>query len=111
MDDLNAYPTARYIRSTSKWRQLRNRFRDHCRRSGQRCYWCCSRGDKEFAQIDYDAPANSPWAFEADHVEPVERRPDLAYAWENLVPSHSRCNRQKGVKSYEQQGDWVQPDW
>lgn len=109
--DRGAYPSPRYIRSTSKWRMLRNRFKLHCQRTGARCRWCELRGDAEHAEIDYSAPPNSPNAFEADHIQPVDERPDLAYAWANLAPSHSRCNRQKGVKSYERQGEWTVPDW
>ncbi len=109
--DRVAYPTSQVIRSSSRWRTLRNRFKDHCQRVGARCHWCVLRGDSEMATIDYNAPANSPYAFEADHVQPVDTHPHLAYEWANLVPSHSRCNRQKGVKTYEQQGEWVKPDW
>jgi 5-methylcytosine-specific restriction endonuclease McrA len=113
MDDelLSHYPPPAAIRSSHRWRKLRDQFRDHCERTGARCWWCVLRGDIEHAAIDYNAPARSPWAFEADHVNPVDQRPDLAYAWANLAPSHMRCNRQKGTKSYATQGEWVKPPW
>jgi 5-methylcytosine-specific restriction endonuclease McrA len=112
--DPSAYPPARYIRSTSKFRMARDRFKQRCRRVGARCYWCCLRGDSEMATIDYYADANMPYGFELDHLRPVETHPHLALDPSNWVPSHSRCNRQKGTKSLEsiqQQGDWVKPTW
>lgn len=109
--DRAAYPPSRVIRSSNKWRTLRNRFKAHCQRTGARCLSCTLRGDIENAVIDYTAAPTSPWAFEADHIQPVDERPDLAYEWSNLAPSHSRCNRQKGVRSYERQGEWTIPDW
>ncbi|MFA1703036.1 HNH endonuclease [Mycobacterium intracellulare] len=66
------------------------------------------------AAIDYEAPANSPWSFELDHINPVESHPHLALDPSNWVPSHCRCNRSKGTKSIEsieQQGTWTKPDW
>jgi len=48
---------------------------------------------------------------EADHIIAIDQRPDLALAWTNLQASHSRCNRQKGTKAPESQGEWVKPSW
>lgn len=112
--DFNAYPSPRLIRSSSKFRMARDRFKERCRRVGARCYWCQLRGGAEMAQIDYSAGANTPRGFELDHLQPVETHPELAFDPSNWVPSHCRCNRQKGTKSVErikQQGDWVKPDW
>lgn len=112
--DRAAYPSPRLIRSSSKYRTAQRQFKERCRRTGQRCYWCCLRGDSELAQIDYYAVANSPYSFELDHLHPIESHPELAFDPSNWVPSHSRCNRQKGAKSLERverQGDWVKPDW
>lgn len=112
--DLSAYPSSRVIRSTSKFRSLRNRYKADCQRINAKCYWCCLRGDSEMAQIDYYAMANSSYSFELDHLNPIETHPDLAFEPSNWVPSHSRCNRSKGTKSIErieQQGTWVKPDW
>ena len=77
---MDGYPPPATIRSSHRWRQLRNRFRDHCQRTDARCWWCVLRGDTENAAFDYFAPAKSPHAFEADHIEPVDVRPDLAFA-------------------------------
>jgi hypothetical protein len=108
---MDGYPPPNVIRSSHRWRVLRNHFRDHCMRINAPCRWCMLRGDIEHAAIDYQAPRFSPHAFEADHLEPIDSRPDLALAWQNLTPSHSRCNRQRGTKSCDSQGDWVVPDW
>lgn len=112
--DFSAYPTPRGIRSTSKFRMARNRFKERCRRVNAKCQWCTLRGDVEMAAIDYSAGANTPYSFELDHLQPVEDHPELAYDPSNWVPSHSRCNRQKGTKSIERierHGTWVKPDW
>ena len=112
--DLSAYPSPRVIRSSSRYRMAQRQFKDRCRRVDARCYWCVFRGDSEMAEIDYQAPANAPWSFELDHLHPIETHPHLAYDPRNWVPSHSRCNRQKGTKSLEhleRQVDWVKPEW
>jgi 5-methylcytosine-specific restriction endonuclease McrA len=45
--------------------------------------------------IEYDAPANTPLAFEMDHRISRKRRPDLAMVDSNVQPSHHSCNRRK----------------
>lgn len=110
----SAYPPPRLIRSTSKYRTAQRQFKDRCRRVNAGCYWCCLRGDVEMAAINYDAPANTPCAFELDHLHPIESHPELAFDPSNWVSSHSRCNRQKGTKpleKLERHCDWVKPDW
>lgn len=47
--------------------------------------------------IDLEAPAFSPLAVEVDHIVPRARGGAL-YDIDNLQLTHSRCNRQKGVK-------------
>ena len=70
---------------------LKARFRADCRNRRAAC-WRCGHA------IDYDAPPQAPTAFEADHYHPVATRPWLAYAYTNLRPSHSKCNRARGSK-------------
>jgi 5-methylcytosine-specific restriction endonuclease McrA len=55
--------------------------------------WICKE------PIDYDAPANHPNAFEADHVIPRSKDMTLAEERANLAPSHCRCNRSRGNKA------------
>lgn len=50
--------------------------------------------------IDLDAPKNTPFAVEVDHILPRSRGGAL-YALENLQLTHHRCNRKKGAKMAE----------
>lgn len=50
--------------------------------------------------IDLDAPKNTPFAVEVDHITPRSRGGQL-YALENLQLTHHRCNRKKGAKMAE----------
>lgn len=50
--------------------------------------------------IDLDAPKNTPFAVEVDHIVPRKRGGAL-YALENLQLTHHRCNRKKGAKMAE----------
>lgn len=84
-----------------KWRTLKERFRQDCRRSGQPCHLCRQ-------PIDYAAAPQSPESFEADHLQPVAVRPDLAYVYSNLRPAHSKCNRARQTSPIK---DWVAPSW
>ena len=56
---------------------------------GARC-WICHE------PIDYSLKSPSPYAWEPDHVIPVDLRPDLEYDLGNLAPSHVHCNRSRG---------------
>ena len=57
---------------------------------GARC-WIC--GDR----IDYGAKPGSRFAWEPDHYYPVEDYPELEHDIANLRPSHSHCNRSRGL--------------
>jgi len=85
-----------------KWRKLKTRFKNDCRNRRAQCW--IGRHD-----IDYDAPPQSPNAFEADHYHPVTTHWHLAYVYSNLRPSCSKCNRARQAKKIE--GEWVQPAW
>lgn len=78
MNELSGYPPPAVIRSSHRRRRLRNRFRDHCQRINAPCRWCVLRGDLENSVIDYHAARFSPHSFEADHITPIDQRPDLA---------------------------------
>lgn len=69
--------------------QAVTRYADGTVEVGARCWICGGR-------IDYAAKPQTPFAYEPDHVEPVERRPDLAYELSNIRPSHCKCNRSRG---------------
>lgn len=56
--------------------------------------------------IDYDAPANTDDAFEADHKHPTSTHPHLADDPTNLAPSHHKCNRRRGNKSLDAANAW-----
>lgn len=47
--------------------------------------------------IDLEAPKNTPFAVEVDHIVPRSRGGDL-YALENLQLTHHSCNRKKGAR-------------
>jgi hypothetical protein len=85
---------------------------------------CVERGDYEGALIDYRAKPQSPNAFEADHKKSWVLFPHLRYEWNNLGPSHSRCNRQRQAgfnKRVDTSIDvtnpvgtkpvWIKPSW
>ena len=55
--------------------------------------WLCGQA------IDYAAPADDPSSFNADHVEPLSKRPDLAEIESNLRPAHRRCNTGRGNRA------------
>jgi len=84
-----------------RWRVVKDRFRSDCRRQQRACHICKQA-------IDYDAAPQTPVAFEADHYLPVATRPDLAYTYSNLRPSHSRCNRARQTSTVQ---EWVAPTW
>jgi hypothetical protein len=99
---------------TRQWKQLRTKFKAHCRALNALCWICVGRGDIEHAQIDYDAEPLRPLAFEADHFKPWSTHPYLAYEWVNLRASHVRCNRARRDEEatlVDAQREWVKPDW
>lgn len=85
-----------------RWRKLKARFKADCRNRRAPC-WCGG-------PIDYDAPAQSPYGFEADHYHPVATHPHLMYAYSNLRPSHCKCNRARRDAAPDER-PWVKPDW
>ncbi|OBA57313.1 hypothetical protein A5647_24170 [Mycobacterium sp. 1100029.7] len=96
---------------THQWSQLKAKFKTHCRMINAPCHLCVLRGDAEHAAIDYDAPANTARAFDADHYHPRSTHPQLAYEWSNLRASHVRCNRQRRDEPVPEPQVWVKPDW
>lgn len=49
------------------------------------------------ATIDWDGPAMAPNSFELDHVHARKHHPELLLVPSNALPSHTRCNRNKGA--------------
>lgn len=83
--------------------KVKGEFRERCKVRKARCAHCRQ-------PIDYRLPRNHPDSFEADHRHPVSTHPHLGYDINNLLPSHSRCNRSRQAKPYE--GDkWVEANW
>lgn len=81
---------------TDQWgtragKDLARRFKSECRDQALAC-WLCHQ------PIDYDAPPQTPDAFEPDHVIPRETAPELALDWDNLRPAHCSCNRSRGKR-------------
>lgn len=98
---------ARKLRSSRAWRTAAAEYKEVCRRHrnadgtlGAHCAHCGQ-------PIDYDAPKDSPSAFEADHHKPLHTHPQLAFTRSNLRPSHKSCNGSKGAKAPTPQGAWV----
>lgn len=48
--------------------------------------------------IDLDLPRTDPMAWSCDHIIPVSVAPELAEDFNNLQPSHNRCNSKKSNK-------------
>jgi 5-methylcytosine-specific restriction endonuclease McrA len=71
-------------RSTQRWKRLRA----EVYRTESVCY-LCGRA------VDFDAKSWQPWAPNADHIIPVELRPDLAFERSNVRLAHRACNSSK----------------
>jgi 5-methylcytosine-specific restriction endonuclease McrA len=97
-----------------QWKQLRIRFKAHCRARNAPCWICVERGaDPSFARIDYNAAPYDPSSFNADHARSWEEYPHLRYTFENLRASHRRCNLQRGKRPHTGDGEqhgWVKPE-
>ena len=72
-----------------KWRQIYRNYHHQARQRNDPC-WICGK------PIDWNAPPQTPAAFELDHAQPRSQRPDLAYETTNLRTAHSKCNRRRG---------------
>ncbi len=69
-------PERHKLYATAEWRRLSAEVRD----KATRCHWCLKPTRK----------------LVADHVLPLEQRPDLALDRANLVPSCVPCNTRRG---------------
>lgn len=69
-------PARHALYHTAEWRRLSA----EVRASARRCHWCL-RPTRRLV---------------ADHVIPIEQRPDLALDRENLVPACVGCNTRRG---------------
>lgn len=77
-------------KNTSRWQKVRRLAWDRDRKARAVCHICGER-------IDYSIPASSaPLAWEPDHIVPFSRAPELELDLNNIAPSHTRCNRQRG---------------
>lgn len=62
------------------------------RREQRQPCWLCDQ------PIDYTLRYPHPESFSADHVVPVEARPDLALVYSNLRQAHLSCNKERGAR-------------
>ena len=113
-----SHMTPHQLRHQWIWRTTTVKFKAACKAQALPCHIC-------HQPIDYTLAPQRPHAFETDHRIPLIVRPDLAYAWANLAPSHSRCNRARQAKLASGQGmlnshnphmphtptGWAKPEW
>lgn len=69
-------------RAGTRW----NRAVTQLKRESAPVCWLCGR------DIDMTLDPRHPMSWTADHIEPLSKRPDLAYEPSNLRPAHRRCN-------------------
>lgn len=80
-------------RDTQEWRRLRKQCFARDKAAHAPCHICGQ-------PIDYGLkPSSTPDAWEPDHRFTVKSHPELAELPENILPSHSRCNRARGDKA------------
>ena len=78
------------MQRSSRWKYIRKMAWDRDRKAKAVCHICGQ-------PIDYSLPPSSgPEAYEPDHVIPVSKRPDLELDLNNILASHTRCNRSRG---------------
>jgi hypothetical protein len=105
-------------RQHRSYKRLRAQFRARCVASNAPCHLC----NNELGPIDYHARANTPMAFDVDHLIPAAQRPDLAYETSLWRASHHRCNiggyrgrhvlEALGIKTeITEGGQWCRPSW
>lgn len=85
-----------------RYRKVRERFRDQCKRVRAVCH-LCGQG------IDYEPDSSDP--FELDHFYARSRRPDLALDPANFRPAHRSCNRSRGDKDVRPTLGVPSEDW
>lgn len=73
------------------YREFRERMKAMWQPSNRPCHICGQ------ATIDWDGAQNQPDSFELDHVKARKHHPELALDPNNALPSHHRCNRNKGA--------------
>jgi hypothetical protein len=91
------------VRHSGPYKQLRERFYEECRARNALC-WRCRQ------PINYRAAMRTADSFEADHYHSVATHPQLALSWDNLRPSHARCNQARRDDK-PAADEWVQPNW
>lgn len=75
---------------SSRWHKVRRMAWDRDRHARAVCHIC---GEP----IDYSlTPSTAPLAWEPDHLFPFSKAPELELDLNNIAPSHTRCNRQRG---------------
>lgn len=82
-------------RTTSAWRKVRALAWDRDRKNKAICHLCGQ-------PIDYTLePSSCSEAWEPDHVMTFKEHPELELDLNNVLASHRRCNRARGMKDDE----------
>ncbi|MFR8200073.1 MAG: HNH endonuclease [Eggerthellaceae bacterium] len=81
------------VRTSSEWRRLSKQCFERDKSRNAPCHICLQSIDYSLAQ------SSCPDAYEADHLRPVDKHPELALLPENVAASHVRCNRSRKNKA------------
>jgi len=89
------------LHTTGRWKAMQQACRLRDMRANARCGIC-------HRPIDYDLPSTDPWSYEADHIRPASRYPELFFSYDNVQASHKRCNRKKHDDERQRRsiGEW-----
>ena len=86
----------------SRWRKIRSRLRRMFPEGP--CGMPVCKASSRWIDPALESPHPLSWS--ADHVEPVWRRPDLEYVYENLRPAHRVCNQSAQPSKRSASVDW-----
>ncbi len=91
--------------STRSFKRHRAEFFDRCRAEDARC-WLCGQA------IDYSVdPGTTDDSLTLDHMQPVDRRPDLQDDPANFAPAHRSCNIRRGARDPHEPIGMRTRDW
>lgn len=85
-------------------------FKGVARQNNTPCWLC----NGKYGPIDWNAPPQTPKAFELDHAQPLSTHPELAYEPTNFRASHSLCNRKRGnthIPTTTRPTTWIKAIW
>lgn len=93
------------LHTSGRWKAMQQACRLRDMRANARC-GICGR------PIDYDLPQEDPMSYEADHIKPGSKYPELFFSYDNIQASHKVCNRKKrdGEAQRRAIGAWSDSD-